>query len=195
MFRFSVLTDFELTALLKLGDQGAFTEIYERFWKKLLQIAWNHTKDKKMSEDMVHEVFMSLWERKEKLDIADVGAFLATSVKYTVFKNYQRESRRSKLAELNYPFNNITDDEEKLDAIFLREYIDGIVEKLPEKCKMVFRYSREKGLKNAEIAAEMNITEKGVEANLTRALKMIRGNLENSGILLIVAYHITKQII
>jgi RNA polymerase sigma factor (sigma-70 family) len=76
--------------------------------------------------------------------------------------------------------------------LFLQEYINQIVEDLPKKCKLVFKSSRQLGMKNSEIAFQMNISEKGVEANLTRALKIIRGSLENAGILLLISHEIFK---
>jgi RNA polymerase sigma-70 factor (family 1) len=173
-------TDHELSALLKADDHAAFNEIYTRYWKKMLLMAWNHSQDKTTSKDIVHEVFISLWERRHEVTIDNLPAFLATAVKFSIYKYYQRESRRSELLRLNYEVNAQTQDEEKLDALFLQEYINGIVEDMPAKCRLVFRY-REMGMKNAEIAEEIKITPKAVERNLTRALNIIRGELKNYG--------------
>lgn len=178
-------TDQLLVELLCKDDAGAFEEIYRRYWKRLLTMAWNHSESKAAAEDIVHEVFISLWERKRDVEIHDVCGFLITSVKYSVFKAFQKESRRQGLLQNNYELSLITDDEKKLDARFLQDYIDGIVEKMPEKYSIVFRYSRVLGLKNAEIAEIVNISEKGVEARLTRALKLIRGGLKNYGFLML----------
>jgi RNA polymerase sigma-70 factor (family 1) len=188
-------SDQNLLALLQGGDHAAFTELYKRYWEKLLLIAWNHAKDKAVAEDIVHEVFISLWNEKYDFQILNVGGFLATKIKFVVFKNYRKEQRRNKLAEMNLDFCDLSLDEEKLDALFLKEYIDGIVANLPEKCKLVFTYSRELGMKNAEIASQMNISEKGVEAHLTRALKIIRHNLEITSILAIVSIDVFKSAI
>lgn len=194
MIEYSTLSDAELTAFLKLNDRVAFTEIYQRYWKKLLLISWNHCKDKAVTEDLVHEVFLNLWERRtEDLDIQNLSAFLTTAAKFSIFKYYQRLNRRTELVKQNYHVPEFTNDEEQLDALFLKEYINGIVEAMPEKCRLVFVYSREKGMKNAEIAEELQITEKGVEANLTRALKIIRSNLKDSGLLILVAQHIYRD--
>lgn len=190
MLNYNAYTDDELTSLLKGDDQAAFTEIYERYWKKMLLIAWNHSKDKAASKDIVHEVFISLWERRHLVEVLNLAAFLATSVKFSIYKYYQRENRRAELARQNYEFNELTRDEEKLDALFLQEYINGIVEEMPERCRLVFRYSREMGMKNNEIAIKINITEKGVEANLTRALKIIRAELKNYGWMILVTLQI-----
>jgi len=192
MSSYGTYTDEQLTALLKEGDHAAYTEIYRRYWKKLLLIAWNHSKDELAAKDIVHDVFISLWERYPEVEINNLSAFLATSVKFTVYKYYQKEQRRNDLALKNYEYEATVNDEHKLDAIFLQEYVNGIVEKMPEKCRLVFGYSRNLGMKNSEIATKIQITEKGVEANLTRALRIIRGELKNHGWILIVAIHIHR---
>jgi RNA polymerase sigma-70 factor (family 1) len=194
MAAYSSFSDTELTDLLKSDDHIAFTEIYERYWKKMLLIAWNHTNDKAHAEDIVHEVFISFWEKRNDIEINSIPAFLTTCIKFSIFKHYQRKQRRGQLALKNYEFSDVTLDEEKLDALFLKEYLDGIVEQLPEKCRLTFKYSRVEGLSNGEIAEKMNITEKGVEANLTRGLKILRSNLKNSGIILLVSTSVLKDL-
>ena len=188
------LSDVELTVLLKQADRDAYTEIYNRYWKKMLLVAWNHCKDKAQSEDIVHEVFISLWNRRSEVLIENIPAFLTTAIKFSIFKYYQRVQYRKVLARQNYEFTETVYDEDKLDALFLKEYINGVVEQLPEKCKLTFKYSREEGLSNAEIAKRMDISEKGVEANLTRALKVIRGSLKNSGLLLLLSSVVWKNL-
>jgi RNA polymerase sigma-70 factor (family 1) len=188
MTTFTTFSDQELMHLLQAGNHAAFTELYKRYWKKMVLIAWNHTSDKGLAEDIVHEVFISLWNEKNNFQILNVGGFLATKIKFVVFKNYRKEQRRSRLAEMNDHSFGISLDEEKLDALFLKEYIDGVVENLPEKCKLVFKCSRQLGMKNNEIASEMNISEKGVEANLTRALKIIRSKLEITSLTIVILH-------
>jgi RNA polymerase sigma-70 factor (ECF subfamily) len=192
MFNYSTYPDEQLAVLLKQGDHAAYTQIYKRYWKRLLLTAWNHSKDKLAAKDIVHDVFISLWERHSVIDIDNLSAFLATSVKFTIYKYYQKEQRRSDLASKNYQFETTVNDEDKLDALFLQEYVNGIVEKMPEKCRLVFGYSRDLGMKNSEIATKIQITEKGVEANLTRALRIIRGELKNHGWIFIAAMHIHR---
>ena len=182
----NTFADRELAVLLRNGSHDAFTQIYTLYWKKLLLVAWNHLENKVMAEDVVHEVFMSLWENKNNINIDNIEAYLVTAVKFSIFKKCRRELRRKELAQQHYHFTDIEAGEEKLDALFLKEFIDGLVEQLPEKCRLVFKYSREMGMKNAVIARELSISEKAVEANLTRALKLLRGGLESSGIVLLV---------
>jgi RNA polymerase sigma-70 factor (family 1) len=186
-------TDLELTELISHSDHNAYNEIYRRYWKKLLMIAWNHSKDNSISKDIVQDVFVNLWERSKEVKINNLGAFLITSVKFQVFKYYQKEQRRLRLALNNYEYTDVVLDEQKLDAKFLQDFINNIVEEMPEKCKLIFRYSRTEGLKNFEIAKKINITEKGVENTLTRALKILRLELKNHGIsVLIFVYYFIK---
>lgn len=194
MAAYSNLTDQELLGLMSQSDQLAFTELYNRYWKKMLLVAWNHTKDKTNAEDLVHEVFIAFWDKRNERLIENVAAFLTTCVKYSIFKHYQKEKKRAALAQENYEFNETTDDEKKLDALFLKDYISGVVEQLPEKCRLTFQYSRVDGLSNAEIAEKMNISEKGVEANLTRALKAVKDNLKNTGLVALLSQEVVSEI-
>lgn len=195
MADYRIHTDQELLGLMSKGDQPAFTELYNRYWKKMLLVAWNHTKDKTNAEDLVHEVFITFWEKRNERLIENVAAFLTTCVKFSVFKYYQKEKKRALLMQANYAFVDVADDDEKLDALFLKEYINGIVEQLPEKCRLTFQYSREDGLTNSEIAEKMDISEKGVEANLTRALKVVKDNLKNTGLTMLLSEAVVFEIL
>lgn len=179
---YSSYLDSKLTTLLSRGDEAAFTEIYNRYSEKLLAIAYQYTKDKNFAEEVVQEVFSGLWERRNQLKIDMLSAYLATAIKFSVFRTVQRQRRRAEIVELNYKVNEADLLEETIHAKFLQEYINGIVEQLPEKCRLVYKYSRNKGLTNAEISEEMEIAEKTVEAHMTKALKALRNNLEELGV-------------
>lgn len=179
----SEFTDKKLTAGLMNGDKAAFTEIYNRYWKKLLAIAYHHTKSKPDAEEIVQEVFLDLWSRKNNTAIESLAAYLATAVKFSIFKRLQRQRRRSDILKLSYNISYSEPAEEKIYARFLDEYINGIVEKLPEKCRLVFKYSRQEGKTIPEISDEMNIARKTVEGHLTKALKTLRIQLREAGVL------------
>ncbi len=185
MTAFGKHSDQELVSLMTAGNHAAFTEIFERYWKKLLAIAFNHTKDKSDAEEIVQEVFVALWNKREAMDIRQLDRYLATATKFTVFSSYYRKRKRIKDVVDAMEFNESYDMEDQIAARFLQEQIDGIVSGLPEKCRLVFRYSRNDGMKIPEIAAEMGIAEKTVEAHLTKALKHIKGGLSDPGALLI----------
>ncbi len=159
---------------LREGNDDAFTEIYNRYWQKLLAIAYHHCRDKVIAEEIVQEVFIGLWNRREALYIDNVNAYLATAVRLSVFKQYVREKRRDQIKEQAADPIITAWDEEKIYTRFLQQHINGIVEVLPEKCRLVFKLSRDEGLSIPEIAHRMGIAEKTAEAHLTKALKVLK---------------------
>ena len=164
---------------LREGNSLAFAEIYERYWKKLLAIAYHHSKDKIMAEEMVQEVFMGLWNRREVLCIDNLNAYLATAVRLSVFKQYLRQKRRTQIIEQTAARVTPAWDEEKIYTRFLQQQINGIVEALPCQCRLVFKLSRVEGLTIPEVARKIGIAEKTAEAHLTKALKTLKVKLNH----------------
>jgi len=79
-------SDKELLEYLKEGSQGAFTEIYDRYWKQMLAIAYTFSKDKSVSQDIVQEIFAKLWTRQAELNIEYLNTYLGSAVRFAVFK-------------------------------------------------------------------------------------------------------------
>ncbi|WP_312191551.1 sigma-70 family RNA polymerase sigma factor [Sphingobacterium sp.] len=187
--------EIQLLNELREGKHTAFALIYERHWKSMLSIAWNHTKNEALAEDIVHEVFLKLWDNRENYQITNLEGFLATAIKYIIFNNYRKEKNRLNFVESQYDDKQIQDDEKELDRLFLQQYIRDVVEEMPEKCKIVFKFSREDGLKNSEIAVLLNISQKGVEANLTRAIKILKKQMEKDGLYIFISVSLIDSII
>jgi RNA polymerase sigma-70 factor (family 1) len=174
MSAYSSHPDDELVRLLKKGDTAAFTEAYNRYWEQLLALGYYYTHHKQAAEDIVHEVFTSLWARRAELPIQSLKAYLATAVKFAVFKAIARDKRRRELQQGLYAPAYTTEVEEKLDARFLQDYLHGMVEQLPDKARLVFTYSRAEELSVKEIATKMELSPKAVEYHLTKALRALK---------------------
>ena len=189
------LSERQLLLSLQQGDESAFTEIYTRYSRKLLAIAFNYSRDPDLAEEIVQDIFLSPWERGSSLQIESLEAYLATAVKFAIFRQIYTQKKRIELAKTHYKIETIVLDEDKIYAKFLDEYIQGIIETLPKKCRIVFQYSRNMHLNNKEIAEKMNISEKTVESHMTKALKTIRNNLSNSGTITLLVYSFLDKII
>ncbi|QEC40706.1 RNA polymerase sigma-70 factor [Pseudobacter ginsenosidimutans] len=177
---YSSYSDEHLVVLLRNNDEEAFEEIYHRYWDKLLAIGYNHARNKELAEEIVHDVLLSLWNRRHQMEIDRLAAWLATAVKFSVFKSLTRENRRKDLLQQHSPETpSAAFDEEIIQAKFLKEYVDGLVAGLPEQCRLVFVYSRDHQLSTKEIATTLNLSPKTVESHLTRALKTLRNLLGN----------------
>ncbi|MDB5133412.1 MAG: polymerase sigma-70 factor [Mucilaginibacter sp.] len=180
MSNYNILNDKELTALLSSGDGHAFTEIYNRYWKKLFSVATNKINDLNEAEEIVQDIFVSLWKRRDDLCVIDtLSSYLAVSVKYRVIKILDKRYNQQKYSDFTRGTTNIVDNstEQWLEFEELRGRLMEFVADLPEKCRLAYRLSRESGLSQKKIAVKMGISEKTVEAHLGKALKILRTRL------------------
>lgn len=172
-------SDHELLCLMRSGQENGFTEIYNRYWKTLLVTAANKTGDLDEAEEIVQDIFVSLWKRKEELELtSSLKNYLAVSVKYRVIKSLAKRNLKSRLGD-GYTYYDVIDDstQEWLDFEELQHRLGELVAALPEKCRMVYQLSRESGYSQKQIAEELGIAEKTVEAHLGKALKTLRAGL------------------
>ncbi|MGE8242713.1 MAG: RNA polymerase sigma-70 factor [Sphingobacterium sp.] len=186
MIDLKTYTDAELTKLMIGGDHNAFTEIYTRYWKRLFHIASLRLNDTEEAEEVVQNIFVSLWDRREKLEITtSLNAYLAISVKYRVIKVLDKHYNQQKYVESLT--TSILDDstQQWLEFLDLKEILEKTITELPEKCQLVFRMSRDLHLPQKEIAAQLDISEKTVEAHLGKAIKTLRNKLNRFLILLL----------
>ncbi len=164
-----------LLELLSKGDEPAFAELYRRYWKKLFTIAYNRIKEVESAEDIVHDVFAGLWANREKLHIDLLENYLATATKYAVLGKIKK-----KVLERNYLAGTSSSPIFELPveaALQYRQILDTIkkeVEKLPEKCRLIFKYSRNEGMPVKQIAKELQLSPKTVENQLHKAVKQLK---------------------
>ena len=176
-------SDQELLSLLRSEDQLAFNEIYNRYWQTLYAVAYNRLRDQQKSEDAVHDVFSSLWSNRHKSEINNLGAYLATAVKFRVLGSIRKESvKQNYLQHISLSESaEYHDISETLHYKRLMEAVNEEVENLPERCRLVFKYSREDNMPIKQIASEMNLSTSTVENHLNRALKKLRLVIKKMG--------------
>lgn len=164
-----------LVELLSKGDQLAFSEIYSRFWQKLFVVAHNRLKEKYEAEDIVHDVFSSLWANRNKIQIESLENYLATATKYMVLAKIRRKEQERKYCNTS-PQTMVFElpVETSLHYKRILEIIKNEVEKLPQKCRLIFKRSREEGMSSKEIAEELKISPKTVDNQLNKALKQLK---------------------
>jgi RNA polymerase sigma-70 factor (family 1) len=175
----SVFSDDELISLLNTEKGSiAFDEIYERYWKKLLTMAIFKTNHKEAAEEIVQELFTSLWEKRKNVVINNLENYLFVALKYLII-NYLRIKIKDR---------NLIDTEgleigsnlhETMTAEALQIAIKDAVSLLPDKTQIVFHLSRFEEKSHKEIASELDISEKSVEYHITQALKFLRLQLRD----------------
>ncbi|HEY9341581.1 MAG TPA: RNA polymerase sigma-70 factor [Hanamia sp.] len=167
----------ELLDLLSKSDEFAFSEIYDRFWQKLFAIAYNRLKEIQTAEDIVHDVLVSLWANRERVTIESLENYLATAAKYMVMAKIKKKERQRIYNNTITPHHAPVFElpiESSLHYKYILEIVKNEVEKLPEKCKLIFKCSRNAGMPVKQIARELNISPKTVENQLNKALKQLK---------------------
>lgn len=179
--KLSQLKDQDLMSLLERDNHDAFTEIYDRYWKKMFALAADKLDDLDEAKEIVQQIFVSLWERRHTIDIhQSLSGYIAVSVKYKVINIlHRRDVRQKHLDELPSDFNVDDSTLEWLEFEELRHRIAKIVTNLPEKCRLVFVMSREEGLSQKKIAKKLGLSEKTVEAHLGKAIKTLKSGLKS----------------
>ena len=175
----SSYTDAQLLVSLKEGDAGAFTEIYERYWDRLLVTAMRGVKRQSDAEDLVQELFVSLWRRRHELAVElKLSTYLFNSIRYLALRHIERNMHQAD--HLQQLVARLGEEQAPADieaSILLRELegeIDKAVQLLPEKMREVFVLSRFHHLSYKEIADRLSISEETVKKQIYKALQILR---------------------
>lgn len=165
-----------LLTLLAKSDELAFSEIYNRYWSKLYGIAYNRLNEMQAAEDVVHDVFASLWANREKVLIENLEGYLGSACKYMVLGLMKKKVQEQKFfnASKSTPDFEMATIENAIHYKRILAIVQSEVELLPEKCRMIFNFSRQEGKPVREIANELQISPKTVENQLNKALKHIK---------------------
>lgn len=166
--------DKSLLKLIAKNDEPAFAELYDRFWNKIFAIAYNRLQEVETAEDIVHDVFASLWANRHKIEIDKLENYLATAAKYLILAKLKKKERmRIYSATLQSPVIELA-LENTLHYKRILEMVINEVENLPEKCKLIFKSSRNDGKSVKQIAQELHLSPKTVENQLNKALKQLK---------------------
>lgn len=178
-----------IVMLLKGGDTAAFERVFESFYHRLYTFINQYIDDSEVAKNILQDVFLMLWEKKSiLLDDSNLNAWLYTvaknnALKYLRHKEYVTNHVEISLLRQNENMLNAS----ALDSIDTSEFAFREIEKIIEstlssmsvQVQAVFNLSRFENLKNREIAEKLDISEKTVEANITKSLKLLRAALKD----------------
>ncbi|TCC87410.1 RNA polymerase sigma-70 factor [Pedobacter hiemivivus] len=174
------LSDTELVDLLKSGNRAAFTEIFNRYQSLLYIFAYKKIGDREEAKDLIHELFLTFWEKRELLNIScSLPAYLFTVLKNRVFDLYKHKKVSQRYLET---FQTYLDTEQNAtDYLVRHNELSCLIEKeiasLPYKMREVFELSRKTNLSRKEIATELNLSEQTVKSHMHHALKILKTKL------------------
>lgn len=176
---YHLLGDRELLTLAQEGETNAFQELYTRYWERLFVHAMAMTSSEDTAKDIVQEIFVELWDKRQELQIkSSLKAYLYRTVKNKVFNIYARNQVHEKylisLTEFEKQENNA-------DHLLRENLVQSALEKeiaaLPHKMRRIFEMSRSEHMSYKEIAEELQISDKTVKKQISNALKILRSKL------------------
>lgn len=171
-------TDQQLLSLVVEGDDHAFKEIYTRYWTGLYDTAYKRLKNSKQSQDIVQDVFIGLWERREDWQIQDLAAYLHTAVRYRVYNYVSRNLASEAFFE---PFDAVVAYSAGADEMLIEKELfqlaTAYIATLPKKRKQIFMLYTQENMSTSEIAQKLHISRKTVQNQLGTAIAGVKTHL------------------
>lgn len=172
--------DILLLKLIKQGDQIAFRHLFYQYADSLERFITYYIHDREKSQDLVLDIFTYIWENRQNFEIKlTLKAYLFQTARNKSF-TYIRDKKIPVYLEEMEGMEIVQNYDSELELQELHHLIEEAVSLLPDKCREIFRKSREENLTNKEIAGQLHISEKTVEGQITIALKKIRIHLGDS---------------
>ena len=175
-------------SLHKSLDKPAFELLFENYFVVLSRFAYGYIKDQDASQEIVQDVFINLWNKRDAIDPEkQVKSYLYTSVKNRCL-NYIRDHKKFRSFYLDVELElEIPDtDPDLFSENETKIKIQNALAKLPERCRQVFEMSRFEEMKYKDIAAQLGISIKTVEVQVSKALKILRDELKEFLMILIL---------
>ncbi|MBD3749770.1 MAG: RNA polymerase sigma-70 factor [Sphingobacteriales bacterium] len=175
------LSDQQILNEIALGNQKVFDELYQKHYKNLFMLSFKYTRDQEITEEVVHDVFIKIWNQASSIIITQsLAGYLARAVVNTSI-NVIRKNKLINEHQEKYEVELFTDFEENQDEAMGLEQkliqLEMAIEKLPSQCKKVLLMSKFQKLKQQEIADELDISIKTVKNHLTYAYKKLKENI------------------
>jgi len=171
-------------------ERNAFETMFRENWDMVYSISFAMAKSKTMAEDIAQDVFLSLWENRQKISgVQNVKAFLNTVTKFTVLKRLRRikveeafKQYQAYRSFLNIEFAN---QEDMLMLKHINNSIQKGISELPPQQQRVFKLSREQGLSHEEIGETIGVSKKTVKDYIVRSLAFLRQRLQSDSLIFI----------
>lgn len=174
---FHHLEDAALVQLAKT-DERAFSEIYRRYYTILLNVAIKRLETRPLAEDLVQDIFISLYQKIHYLEIScSIKAYLNKAIRFKIMNEYRSKSVRMRYCKNVFSVSFCKNDFSNIEVKELSKKLNSVYDRLPKKCKQVFLLSRQEGLSQKDISIQLDISLSTVEKHIGKALKIFKEEL------------------
>ncbi|MGA0556721.1 RNA polymerase sigma-70 factor [Larkinella sp. VNQ87] len=176
------LTDQEVIHAIRLGDESAFEAVFRQHYAPLCQYARTFLHDWDDAEETVQAVYMTIWEKREGLEITvSLKSYLYRAVHNRCLNRIRHLSVQAEHREqAAYEVDLYQTSEAPMQSLIADELSDRVqeaIQRLPEQCRLIFTMSRFDELKYQEIADQLGLSIKTVENQIGKALRILRTEL------------------
>ena len=178
----------KLKEILDKDPEKAFECLYSHMWDKLFSISLNFVRDKSIAQEIVQDVFVTLWVKRKRLEsVSDIRAFAMRAVQHRIYDHFDKKAVHQKYAlKITQSESNQADStQQQIEYNETFKLIDTEIDKLPDTTREIFRLSRFDRFSNEEIATRLQLSVKAVEYHITQALKHLRLRLKYIGTVLL----------
>ena len=164
-----------------------YEKLFKQYYKPLIRFAYRYVHDESIAENIIHDVFLYLWDEKKRLDFTiNIKAYLYNAVKNRCLKYLNRKEIEIKYKNLNI---TLTQENRNPENILMNKELESAISEalseMPDKRREIFLMNRFDGLTYSEISFILNISIKTVETQMSRSLKYLRKKLSPFFLLLI----------
>jgi RNA polymerase sigma-70 factor (ECF subfamily) len=167
----------EFPKRIRNSDRKAFNILFELLWEPMYTYATSIVMDSSIAKDLVQEVWINYWQRREEVEILCIKSYLYKAIRYRCY-NHLRDTKfnTTQIEAVNsiYITSKIELEEDVTD---LSKRINDTISGLPKRCQEIFRLSRVNNICNREIAERLNISQRSVENQISLALRKLRKEL------------------
>ena len=176
---YSILSYEELVSRIKKSDRRAFDELYERCWEKLYTQGASKLKSDDLAKDIVQDIFVDLWTKRENLAIDNITNYLSRAVRFKVIDQIRRKDYHQKEID---EIANIIAGSEFADSKFLENELNEIIillmDRLPKKRREIFKLRFQEDLSTKEISELLKISPKTVQNQTLNSISLLRSLLQ-----------------
>ncbi len=173
-------TDEELIKIFTEDSSRGLELIFKEYYETMCLTAIRITKERSLAEDIVQEVFYELYRKKDNVQIKSLIGYLKRSVYNRSLNKIKSNKDIFDSDDLNIELSdNSISSQEGMEYKELEDYLNEVIDKLPEKCRLVFVLNRFEELSYKEVAEKMEISVKTVENQMSKALRILREEMVN----------------
>lgn len=170
--------DIALLALLKDGDETAFTEIYNQYWEPLYFMAHKRLQSAQDAEEIVQQVFLTLWHKRADLSIQSLPFYLAAMVRYAIYRHFANLNRKKEQTDTLKAITAEQSPAFDIDNKFLLDILNKLANELPDKHRIVFLQHKLMDRPLEEVAGELGVSVRTAEGYVARVMQVMRQRRE-----------------